>query len=100
MAPNKTGRIEIENVNHPGHVTSVDADMYAAMKRAILKILPRTSPGLTADEVRERVIAHLPEELFPSGARSGWCMKAVQLDLEAKGLIAREKAKPLRFRKA
>jgi len=100
MARNKTGKIDIENVNHPGHVTSVDGDMYGAMKRAILKILPRSSPGLTADEVRERVIAQLPEELFPGGARSGWWMKTVQLDLEAKGLIAREKAKPLRLRKA
>jgi hypothetical protein len=98
MAKNKAARIDVENVNHPGRVTSVDADMYGAMRRAILKILPPTSPGLTADEVRERVISHLPKDLFPGGARSGWWMKAVQLDLEAKGL-AREKAKPLRLRK-
>ncbi len=26
MATNKTEKIEIENVNHPGHVTLVDAD--------------------------------------------------------------------------
>src|SRR6266568_3828865 len=40
--------------------------------------------GSDADEVRERVIAQLPEELFPGSARSGWWMKTVQLDLEAK----------------
>ena len=70
------------------------------MKRAFLKILPKTSPGLTVVEIQERVIAHLPEELFPGGAKAGWWTKAVQLDLEAKGIVAREKTKPLRLRKA
>ena len=95
----KMGRIEIENVNHPGHVRPVDAAMYEAMKRAYLKILPKTSPGLTAAEIQERLIAHLPEKLFPSGAKAGWWAKAVQLDLEAKGVIARAKTKPLRLHK-
>jgi len=93
-------KIELENVNHPGQVKRVDANMYEAMKRAFLKILPKTSPGLTVAEIQERVIAHLPEELFPGGAKAGWWTKAVQLDLEAKGIVAREKTKPLRLRKA
>jgi len=100
LATNKTGKIEVENVNHPGHVTHVDAQMYDAMKRAFLKILPKTSPGLTVAEIQGRVIAHLPEELFPKGARAGWWAKTVQLDLEGKGVLAREKTKPLRLRKA
>ena len=100
VAANKTEKIEIENVNHTGHVTRVDADMYEAMKRAFLKILSTKSPGLTEADIRERVIAHLPEELFPEGAKAGWWAKTVQLDLEAKGVIAREKTKPLRWRKA
>jgi hypothetical protein len=100
VATNKTQKIEIENVNLPGNVKRLDADMYEAMKRAFLKILPKTSPGLTAAEIRERVIAHLPEELFPEGAKAGWWAKTVQLDLEAKGTIEREKTKPLRLRKA
>ena len=93
-------KIELENVNHPGQVKRVDANMYEAMKRAFLKILPKTSPGLTVAEIQERVIADLPEELFPGGAKAGWWTKAVQLDLEAKGIVAREKTKPLRLRKA
>jgi hypothetical protein len=100
VATNKTQKIEIENVNHPEQITRGDADMYQAMKRAFLKILPKTSPGLTEVEIRERVIAHLPEELFPEGAKAGWWAKTVQLDLEAKGVVAREKTKPLRWRKA
>jgi len=93
-------KLELENVNHPGQVKRVDANMYEAMKRAFLKILPKTSPGLTVAEIQERVTAHLPEELFPGGAKAGWWTKAVQLDLEAKGIVAREKTKPLRLRKA
>ena len=93
-------KLELENVNHRGQVKRVDANMYEAMKRAFLKILPKTSPGLTVAEIQERVTAHLPEELFPGGAKAGWWTKAVQLDLEAKGIVAREKTKPLRLRKA
>jgi hypothetical protein len=96
----KTEKIEIENVNHPGRFKLGDADMYEAMKRAFLKILPKKSPGLTETEIRERVVAHLPEELFPEGAKAGWWAKTVQLDLEAKGVVAREKTKPLRLHKA
>ncbi|MGZ3527825.1 MAG: DUF6958 family protein [Vulcanimicrobiaceae bacterium] len=97
---NKTKTIELENVNHPGHVRRVDADMYEAMKRAFLKTLPKKSPGLTEAEIRGRVIALLPDDLFPKGAKAGWWAKAVQLDLEAKSITAREKTRPLRWRKA
>jgi hypothetical protein len=69
--------------------------MYHAMKRAFLKILPTTSLGLTPAEIQQRLLAHLPADLFPGGAKAGWWTKAVQLDLEAKGLITREKTKPL-----
>ena len=99
-ATSKIETVEIENVNHPGRVKRGDAAMYEAMKRAFLKTLPRASPGLTEAEIRERVIAHLPQKLFPEGAKAGWWAKTVQLDLEAKCIIAREKSKPLRWRKA
>jgi len=100
VSAKKTKTIEVENVNHPGHVKRVDAEMYEAMKRAFLKVLPKGSPGLTVEEVQERVIVHLPKELFPGGAKAGWWTKTVQLDLEAKRTIEREKTKPLRLRKA
>jgi uncharacterized protein DUF6958 len=93
-------KIDLENVNHPGQVKRVDPSMYVAMKRAFLKILPKTTPGLTVAEIQERVVAHLPEELFPGGAKAGWWTKAVQLDLEAKSIVARERARPLRLHKA
>lgn len=90
-------RIPVENVNVPGQITNVRADMYRAMKAAMLKVLPRQSPGLTQNEIRTAVVPHLPEELFPGGAKAGWWAKTVQLDLEAKGLLVREKTKPLRW---
>jgi hypothetical protein len=63
-------------------------------------VLPAKAPGLTVGEVQNAVPAHLPEELYPGSAKAGWWMKAVQLDLEAKGLIKRERTKPLRLHKA
>src|SRR5260370_6544860 len=72
-------KFDLENVNHPGQVKRVDASMYEAMKRAFLKVLPKTSPGLTEAEIRQTVLAHLPQDLFPKGAKAGWWTKAVQL---------------------
>jgi hypothetical protein len=93
-------KMKIENVLQPGKTYSADPAKYEAMKKAVLAVLPKASPGLTVAEVRDRVVAHLPEELFPGGAKSGWWMKAVQLDLEAKGIISREKTSPIRLRKS
>ncbi len=90
-------KIEIENVLSPGRVVRVDADKYQAMKRAFLEILPKAAPGMTAAEIGEAVLPHLPENLFPQGAKAGWWKKAVQLDLEAKRTIVREETKPLRW---
>jgi hypothetical protein len=100
---NKTGviaRIVVENVNHPGKRRPVDAANYQAMRRTLLKVLPARSPGLTLAEAFRAVVPHLPDDLFPGGAKAGWWMKAVQLDLEAKGIITREKTKPLRLHRS
>jgi hypothetical protein len=92
-----TARVSVENVIHPGKTRLVDAANYEAMRRAVLKVLPARSPGLRYGELSRAVLAHLPEKLFPGGARAGWWLKTVQLDLEAKRLIAREKISPLRW---
>ena len=90
-------RVAVENVNVPGRVVHVDAAKYRAMKKAFLKILPGKSPGLTQKQIQQLVKPHLPEDLFPGGATSGWWAKTVQLDLEAKGVVVREPCKPLRW---
>jgi len=91
------GRVTIENVNHPERTSTADAGMYHAMRDTLLKVLPTAAPGLTQAEMQDAVVPRLPDDLFPRGAKAGWWSKTVQLDLEAKGVIAREPSKPLRW---
>jgi hypothetical protein len=91
--------VEVEYVNHPGQVRLVDAVMYDAMRRVLLKVLPKTPPGLTVEEMYAKVATQLPKDLFPAGGKAGWWAKTVQLDLEAKGIIARQNTRPLRLRR-
>ena len=91
----RPGRVVLENVNHPGTTTTADGGMYHAMRDALLRVLPAQPPGLTQSERVGAVVPHLPGDLFRGGAKAGWWSKAVRLDLEAKGVIAREPGKPL-----
>ncbi len=98
--PPERAKIEVENGNVPGYVTRVDAIKYAAMKKALLKIVPKKPPGITHMEMRQAVVAHLPKDEFPGGAKADWWSKCVQLDLEAKGIIKRDPAAtPLRWQR-
>jgi hypothetical protein len=90
-------RISVSNVNHPGKPREVDAAKYRAMRRAVLKAVPRRPPGMTLAEASAAVRPLLPQTLFPSGAGAGWWFKTVQLDLEARGEIARTRTAPLRI---
>ena len=90
-------KIEVENVNVPGQVTRVNRAKYEAMKAAMLQVMTSEYPGTTATEIKEAAIPHLPKDLFPGGATSGWWQKSVQLDLEAKGVVNRAATKLLRF---
>jgi hypothetical protein len=64
--------VEVENVNHPDQVRLVDAVMDDAMRRVLLKVLPKTPPGLTVEDIYAKVARRLPEDLFPSGAPCHW----------------------------
>jgi hypothetical protein len=90
-------KIAIKNVLRPGSTYTVDAVKYEAMKRAYLAVLPQSPPGLTAAEIGERLLPRLPQEQFPGGAKAGWWAKAVQLDLEAQGVVKRTDTRPLRL---
>lgn len=92
-------KIVVENINTPGKTTRVNARKYRAMKKAFCSVLPDTEPGLTQSEIREAVKPLLPQDSFPGGKTAGWWAKTVQLDLEAKGFVVREKSKPLRWHK-
>lgn len=91
------GKIVVENVNTPGRTTRLDAAKFRAMKQAMLACMPKSAPGLTQGEMREAVIPHLDQEMFPGGEKAGWWAKSVQLDMEAKGELVREDCKPLRW---
>lgn len=93
-------KIAVENVNHPGKTERVDAAKYEAMKTAMLAAFPHGTPGMILDDLRERVKPDLPQDLFPGGKTAGWWIKCVQLDLEAKGVLAREKTSPIRLHRS
>ncbi len=90
-----TESVVVENINTPGRTESVRADKYNAMRDAMFAVM--SDEGMTAKAIKEAALPHLPENLFPRGSTSGWWMKTVQLDLEAKGLIRRHPTKPLTF---
>jgi hypothetical protein len=90
-------KIEIENFTSPGHITRVDRAKYTAMRDALLKALPEGAPGVTVAEAKSTLLPFLADDLFPGGEKAGWWLKAVQLDLEAKGIIKRGPTSPVRL---
>lgn len=92
-------KITVENVGQPGKTYRVDAAKYAAMRTAVLAVLPADPPGLTPAELIAAVKPRLPQDLFPGGDKAGWWVKCVQLDLEAKQLVARAPKPPVRLRR-
>ncbi len=90
-------RTEMRSITSPGFAMQVDKAKYDAMKDALLTAVPKGKPGLTVAEIKERTLPLLPHAQFPGGAKAGWWLKGVQLDLEARGVIAREASKPLRL---
>ena len=92
-----TDKVTIENVVQPGRTYRVDAGKFAAMRDAVLASLPPARPGITVSDLKAAVLPLLPAALFPGGATAGWWLKAVQLDQEAKRLIAREQGSPVRL---
>jgi hypothetical protein len=91
-----TDKIIVENVGQPGKTYRVDAGKYAAMREAVLQVLPTEAPGMAVSALIVAVKPQLPDALFPGGDTAGWWVKCVQLDLEAKKVIARTPA-PVRL---
>ena len=90
-------KIEIENVTSPGRTERVNRAKYEAMREALLAVLPEVAPGLKVPEAKAALLPLLPDALFPEGDTGGWWLKAVQLDLEAKGIIRRAPSKPVQL---
>jgi len=92
----KDDKITIENIASPGHTYRVNREKYAAMRDALMQVLPAEPPGLTVAAARAALLLHLSQQHFPGGDKAGWWLKAVHLDLEAKGVIGRV-PKPVRL---
>lgn len=92
-------KITVENINTPGRTEQVRADKYTEMRTALMQVLPDAPPGLPFADIKDAAKPLLSQDLFPEGKTSGWWAKCVQLDLEAKGIIARTKGAPLKFYK-
>ncbi|RCS24512.1 hypothetical protein DUT91_09620 [Phyllobacterium salinisoli] len=92
-------KIEIESITTPGRTERVNRTKYVAMRHALLAVLPGNAPGLTVADAKEALLPGLPDDLFPGGKTAGWWLKAVQLDLEAKGMIKRAPDRPVRLYK-
>ncbi|MDO7728505.1 MAG: hypothetical protein MUQ13_04355, partial [Loktanella sp.] len=90
-------KIEVENVNAPDHKVNLNAEKYGAMFDAMMAVI--SSEPMTYAAIKEGVLPILSQEHFPEGKTSGWWIKAVQLDLEAKGVVVRHKSKPLTWSK-
>jgi hypothetical protein len=90
-------RIEVRNIKSPDHVMRVDAAKYTAVRKAMLDMLPDAAPGMTVADAIAAIKAQLPQDLFPGGDKAGWWVKCVQLDLEARGIIARADKPPVRL---
>jgi hypothetical protein len=90
-------KIAVENPNSPGKTNNVDAAKYTEMRRHFVAALPDQPPGITVAALGAAVKPQLSQSLFPGGATSGWWLKCVQLDLEAKAIIRRADKPPVRL---
>ena len=89
--------VVVSTPNKPGSSWRLDAEKYEAMRKAMMKVLPRKAPGLTQAEMWDALTRVAPRKHFPDRGKVGWWMKGVQLDLETKKVVVRENTKPLRW---
>lgn len=87
---------------HPGGRRGVNIERckYDAMRRAILRGVPRSVSGVALSVLAERIDAALDAVLFGPGVGRTWYLIAVKQDLQARGLIELVPgAKPQRLRR-
>jgi hypothetical protein len=91
---------QLMNVN-PGQAGAlIDPERYEIVRAVILQVLPLDAQGMTWAELAEVIGPSLPDRLFRHMGTVRWYTRAVQLDLEARGMIERVPgSKPLRLRR-
>jgi len=99
-APGSDGpKVTVRTPNAPGYTGRVDAVKYRVMRGLVLGVMPARAPGVTQAEMMAGVGRVAPRATFP-GSTHRWWAKWVQLDLEARGVLARELTKPLRWHRS
>jgi hypothetical protein len=89
--------IEVFNVNIPGVSSRVRRDKYEEVKRVLNTYMPEMPPGLTQEEMASLVMEKVSRDVFEDAAKAPWWMKTVQLDLEEREVLVREKTRPTRW---
>ncbi len=85
----KDEKIRCETPTPGKKPTNITRWKYDAVKKAILKSIPKNSKGILFKDLAKSVEQHLsPDEKKKLGS-IGWYTTCVKLDLEVKGLIKR-----------
>jgi hypothetical protein len=79
----------IENVASPDRTERVNHAKDGAIQDALLAVPPEVPPGLKVGDAKAALLPFLPHDRFAAGDKAGWWLKAVQRDVEAKGIIWR-----------
>jgi hypothetical protein len=94
--PDPDDKITNESITSPHHTERVSRAKYMAMRVALMTVLPADPPGITVAAAKAALLPILPIDQLPGGDETGWWLKVVQLDLEAKCVIRRGLGKPVR----
>ena len=78
--------------------TRINPERYTLVRMALLRLLPRNGDGITWATICAGIAPLLPPSLFPQPGVLHWYVKAVRIDLEARGIIERLPGVPARFR--
>jgi hypothetical protein len=82
------------------YVFTMEARRYEAVRRALMKAIPRKAPGVTRTELKKAIHSSVPASLFPRSSQVDMWMKCVEEDLEDRGVVQRVTARPERFLRA
>jgi hypothetical protein len=100
MTRSHAATIQTLNVNEGVGGVLIDADKYEAVRKAMLKAVPKSEEGLLFKDLPAAVKQKLPGGEIPGGGSISWYTTVVKLDLEARGELERiPGAKPQRLRR-
>lgn len=84
----KTNTVATKNPGKGKRGPHIDAARYAAMKTALLAVIPKTGHGVRFADLVGLVETRLPQTTFADNSVP-WHTTIVKLDLEARGLVRR-----------